>query len=139
MLDARAEGWRNPLSGNRWRDHIQRKVKPMTYDIKTVPFDPKAIKDQGSLGEPLREQLSGAVAARYHCGCRTRRQAPVFMINGLKRGRLIAANSMICTKSTSTGEKTAAWPTRSPRLRQRRALAGGILRHGQGGGRRLKG
>ena len=75
--------------------------KPMTYDIKPLPFDPKSIKglsekilvnhhDNNYAGAVKRlnaitEQLAGLDYAK----------APVFIVNGLKREELIAANSMI--------------------------------------------
>ncbi len=58
-------------------------AKPMTYDIKPMSFDPKAIKglSEKILVSHYENNYSGAVKR--------------FMINGLKREELIAANSMI--------------------------------------------
>ena len=75
--------------------------KPMSYSPKPMPFDPKKVKgfsekiltshyDNNYSGAVKRlnaitEQLAGLDVAK----------APVFVINGLKREELIAANSMI--------------------------------------------
>jgi len=75
--------------------------KPMKFDVKPLPFDPKKIKglsekllvshyDNNYTGAVKRltaitEQLAGLDFAK----------APVFLINGLKREELIATNSMI--------------------------------------------
>jgi Fe-Mn family superoxide dismutase len=75
--------------------------KPMKFDVKPMPFDPKKIKglsekilvshyDNNYTGAVKRltaiaEQLAGLDYAK----------APVFLINGLKREELIATNSMI--------------------------------------------
>jgi Fe-Mn family superoxide dismutase len=74
---------------------------PMTYAVKPLPFDPKSVKglseklltshyDNNYTGAVKRlnaitEQLAGLDFAK----------APAFVINGLKREELIAANSMI--------------------------------------------
>src|SRR4051794_4947417 len=76
-------------------------AKPMTYNVKPLPFDPKKIKglsekilishyDNNYTGAVKRlnsitEQLAGLDYAK----------APGFLVNGLKREELIAANSMI--------------------------------------------
>ena len=75
--------------------------KPMKFDVKPLPFDPKKIKglsekilvshyDNNYTGAVKRlnaivEQLAGLDYTK----------APVFLINGLKREELIATNSMI--------------------------------------------
>jgi superoxide dismutase, Fe-Mn family len=75
--------------------------KPMKFDVKPLPFDPKKIKglsekllvshyDNNYTGAVKRlnaivEQLAGLDYAK----------APGFLINGLKREELIATNSMI--------------------------------------------
>jgi Fe-Mn family superoxide dismutase len=75
--------------------------KPMKFDVKALPFDPKKIKglsekllvshyDNNYTGAVKRlnaivEQLAGLDYAK----------APGFLINGLKREELIATNSMI--------------------------------------------
>lgn len=76
-------------------------TKPMTYDIKPLPFDPKSI---AGLSEKLivshhDNNYAGAVkrlnAITAQLGELDMVKAPVFMINGLKREELIAMNSMI--------------------------------------------
>jgi Fe-Mn family superoxide dismutase len=76
-------------------------TKPMTYDIKPMSFDPKAIKgiSEKVLVSHYENNYSGAVkrlnAITAQLAELQYAQAPVFMINGLKREELIAANSMI--------------------------------------------
>jgi Fe-Mn family superoxide dismutase len=74
---------------------------PMTYDVKPLAFDPKSIK---GLSEKLlvshhENNYGGAVkrlnAITAELAELDFAQAPVFMINGLKREELIAMNSMI--------------------------------------------
>jgi Fe-Mn family superoxide dismutase len=76
-------------------------AKPAVYDIKPLPFDPKSVKglsekilishhDNNYAGAVKRlnvitEQLAALDFAK----------APVFVVNGLKREELLAANSMI--------------------------------------------
>jgi superoxide dismutase, Fe-Mn family len=75
--------------------------KPMTYEIKPLPFDPKAIKglSEKILVSHYENNYSGAVKRLNAIGAQLAEldfaKAPVFMINGLKREELIAANSMI--------------------------------------------
>ena len=75
--------------------------KPKTYEIKPLPFDPKAIKglfekilvshyENNYIGAVKRLNAIGAQLAELDYA-----KAPVFMINGLKREELIATNSMI--------------------------------------------
>jgi superoxide dismutase, Fe-Mn family len=75
--------------------------KPMSYDIKPLPFDPKSIK---GLSEKLlishcENNYSGAVKRLNALSAQLAEldfaKTPVFVINGLKREELIAANSMI--------------------------------------------
>ena len=74
-------------------------ANPMTYQPKPMAFDPKAIKDF---------EKSRAIGEKHHVGAVKRltaisaqladldfAKAPNFVINGLKREELIAANSMI--------------------------------------------
>jgi Fe-Mn family superoxide dismutase len=76
-------------------------LKPMAYDIKPLPFDPKNIK---GLSEKLlishyENNYSGAVRRLNTLTAQLAEldfaKAPVFTINGLKREELIASNSMI--------------------------------------------
>jgi superoxide dismutase, Fe-Mn family len=76
-------------------------LKPMSYDIKPLPFDPKNIK---GLSEKLlishyENNYSGAVKRLNTLTAQLAEldfaKAPVFTINGLKREELIASNSMI--------------------------------------------
>ena len=76
-------------------------VKPGTYDIKPLPFDPKSIK---GLSEKILishhdNNYAGAVkrlnAITEQLAALDYAKAPVFTVNGLKREELIAANSMI--------------------------------------------
>jgi Fe-Mn family superoxide dismutase len=76
-------------------------LKPMAYDIKPLPFDPKNIK---GLSEKLlishyENNYSGAVKRLNTLTAQLAEldfaKAPVFTINGLKREELIASNSMI--------------------------------------------
>jgi superoxide dismutase, Fe-Mn family len=76
-------------------------AKPMSYAIKPLPFEPKKIK---GLSEKLltshhENNYSGAVkrlnAITEELAGLDYAKAPGFLINGLKREELIAANSMI--------------------------------------------
>src|SRR5260370_41067995 len=75
--------------------------KPMTYEIKPLPFDPKAIKglSEKILVSHYENNYSGAVKRLNAIGVQLAEldfaKAPVFLINGLKREELIAMNSMI--------------------------------------------
>jgi Fe-Mn family superoxide dismutase len=75
--------------------------KPMTYEIKPLPFDPKAINglSEKILVSHYQNNYAGAVKRLNAIGARLAEldyaKAPVFMINGLKREELIATNSMI--------------------------------------------
>jgi superoxide dismutase, Fe-Mn family len=75
--------------------------KPMTYEIKPLPFDPKAIKglSEKLLVSHYENNYSGAVKRLNAIGSQLAEldfaKSPVFMINGLKREELIAMNSMI--------------------------------------------
>jgi Fe-Mn family superoxide dismutase len=76
-------------------------AKPAPYEIKPLPFDPKSIKglserilvshhDNNYAGAVKRlNAITGQVAALDYA------TAPVFVVNGLKREELLAANSMI--------------------------------------------
>jgi Fe-Mn family superoxide dismutase len=76
-------------------------VKAMTYDIKPMSFDPKAIQglSEKILVSHYENNYSGAVKRLNAITAQLAEldfsKAPVFMINGLKREELIAANSMI--------------------------------------------
>jgi superoxide dismutase, Fe-Mn family len=73
----------------------------MTYEIKPMPFDPKKIKglSEKILTSHYENNYAGAVkrlnAITAHLASLDWKTAPNFMINGLKREELIAANSMI--------------------------------------------
>src|SRR6266436_3325844 len=74
---------------------------PMTYKIKPLPFDPKAIKglSEKILVSHFENNYSGAVKRLNAIGAQLAEldfaKAPVFVINGLKREELVAMNSMI--------------------------------------------
>lgn len=74
---------------------------PMTYEIKPLPFDPKAIKglSEKILVSHYENNYSGAVKRLNAIGAELAEldfaKAPSFLINGLKREELIAMNSMI--------------------------------------------
>jgi superoxide dismutase, Fe-Mn family len=76
-------------------------AKPMSYAIKPLPFDPKSIKglSEKILTSHYGNNYSGAVkrlnAITTQLAELDVAKAPVFVINGLKREELIAANSMI--------------------------------------------
>ena len=73
----------------------------MTYEIKPLPFDPQAIKglSEKILVSHYENNYSGAVKRLNAIGAQLAdldfAKAPIFLINGLKREELIAANSMI--------------------------------------------
>lgn len=75
--------------------------KPMNYEIKPLPFDPKAIKglSEKILVSHYENNYGGAVKRLNAIGAQLAEldyaKAPVFIINGLKREELIATNSMI--------------------------------------------
>lgn len=75
--------------------------KPMTYAIKPLPFDAKSIKglSEKILTSHYENNYSGAVkrlnAITEQLAGLDYAKAPVFLVNGLKREELIAANSMI--------------------------------------------
>jgi Fe-Mn family superoxide dismutase len=76
-------------------------AKPMTYEIKPLSFDPKTINglSEKLLVSHYENNYSGAVKRLNAITAQLAEldfgKAPVFMINGLKREELIAANSMI--------------------------------------------
>jgi superoxide dismutase, Fe-Mn family len=76
-------------------------TKPMTFDVKPLPFDPSKIKglSEKILVSHYQNNYSGAVkrlnAIEEQLAGLDYAKAPVFLINGLKREELIAANSMI--------------------------------------------
>jgi Fe-Mn family superoxide dismutase len=75
--------------------------KPMTYEAKPLGFDPKAIKGMSErvLVSHYENNYVGAVKRLNAIGTQIAEldyaKAPNFVINGLKREELIAANSMI--------------------------------------------
>jgi len=76
-------------------------AKPMTYDAKPLSLDPKTIKGMSEkvLVSHYENNYVGAVKRLNAIGAQLAEldfaKAPNFMINGLKREELIAANSMI--------------------------------------------
>jgi superoxide dismutase, Fe-Mn family len=75
--------------------------KPMPYEVKPLAFDPKAIKGMSErvLVSHYENNYVGAVKRLNAIGTQIAEldfaKAPNFVINGLKREELIAANSMI--------------------------------------------
>ena len=76
-------------------------AKPFSYGIKPMPFDPQKIKglSEKILVSHYQNNYSGAVkrlnAITEQLAALDYAKAPGFLINGLKREELIAANSMI--------------------------------------------
>src|SRR6185312_6559924 len=76
-------------------------AKPMSYSIKPMSFDPKSIKglSEKILVSHYENNYSGAVkrlnAISEQLAGLDYAKAPGFLINGLTREELIAANSMI--------------------------------------------
>jgi Fe-Mn family superoxide dismutase len=76
-------------------------AKPMSYQAKPMSFDPKSIKgiSEKVLVSHYENNYVGAVKRLNAIGTQLAEldfaKAPNFMINGLKREELIAANSMI--------------------------------------------
>jgi Fe-Mn family superoxide dismutase len=76
-------------------------VKPMTYDAKPLSLDPKSIKgiSEKVLVSHYENNYVGAVKRLNAIGAQLAEldfaKAPNFVVNGLKREELIAANSMI--------------------------------------------
>ena len=74
---------------------------PMKYEVKRMPFEPSRIKGMSEklLVSHYENNYSGAVkrlnAIEMQLAQTDFATAPVFVINGLKREELIAANSMI--------------------------------------------
>jgi Fe-Mn family superoxide dismutase len=75
--------------------------KPMTYDMKPLPFEPSHIKGMSEkiLTSHYENNYGGAVkrlnAIEAQLATLDWPTAPTFLINGLKREQLIATNSMI--------------------------------------------
>jgi Fe-Mn family superoxide dismutase len=76
-------------------------AKPMTYDAKPLSLDPKSIKgiSEKVLVSHYENNYVGAVKRLNAIGAQLAEldfaKAPNFVVNGLKREELIAANSMI--------------------------------------------
>src|SRR6267154_1954906 len=76
-------------------------AKPMTYSVKPLPFDPKAIKglSEKILISHYENNYTGAVKRLNAISAQLAEldfaKAPNFTVNGLKREELIAMNSMI--------------------------------------------
>jgi len=93
--------------------------KPMTYEIKPLPFDPKTIKglSEKILVSHYENNYGGAVkrlnAIRAQLAEFDFAKTPVFMINGLKREELIATNSMILHEVYFDGLGGGGTPTGS--------------------------
>jgi Fe-Mn family superoxide dismutase len=80
---------------------LAREHEPMTYEIRKLPIDPSTIRgmSQKLIASHYENNYSGAVkrlnAIAAQLASLKFEAAPVFVINGLKREELIAANSMI--------------------------------------------
>ena len=119
------------------------------YAIKKLPFDPARIKglSEKLLVSHYENNYSGAVkrlnAISAQLASLDMANAPVFVVNGLKREELIAANSMIIHELYFDGLGGEGEPdgragrSHGARFRQRRALEGGVRRHGPRARRRL--
>jgi Fe-Mn family superoxide dismutase len=98
--------------------------KPVTYSVKPMPFDPKKIKglSEKLLVSHYENNYSGAVkrlnAITEQLASLDFAKAPVFVINGLKREELIAANSMILHEVyfAGLGEESRPGPALSEAL-----------------------
>ena len=124
--------------------------KGMTYAPKPLSIDPKSINgiSEKVLVSHYENNYVGAVKRLNAIGMQLAEldfaKAPNFVVNGLKREELIAANSMILHEIYFDGLGGGATPKNplvegiEQRLRQLRALARGIFRDGQGAGRRLR-
>jgi superoxide dismutase, Fe-Mn family len=90
-----------PEGHARAQTSAHQELKPMTYEIKPLSFDPKAISglSEKILVSHYENNYVGAVKRLNAIGAQLAEldyaKAPVFMINGLKREELIATNSMI--------------------------------------------
>ena len=89
----------------------------MTYEIKPLPFDPKAIKglSEKILVSHYENNYSGAVKRLNAISAQLAEldfaKAPVFTINGLKREELIATNSMILHEAYFDGLGSGGTPS----------------------------
>src|SRR5215204_1210842 len=83
-------------------------AKTMPYQAKPMSLDPKSIKgiSEKVLVSHYENNYVGAVKRLNAIGMQLAEldfaKAPNFVVNGLKREELIAANSMILHESTST-------------------------------------
>ena len=123
----------------------------MDARIQALPFDPAALQrpvDEADRQPPPEQLRRRGQAAQRHPRAARRDapspRAPGFQLNGLKREELIATNSMLLhelyfaqprRRRPDDGAGDGAGARRQ--LRQRRALARGVRRDGQGAGRRL--
>ena len=98
----------------------------MTYQPKPLSFDPKSINgiSEKVIVSHYENNYVGAVKRLNAIGAQLAdldfSKAPNFVINGLKREELIAANSMILHEVYFDGlgggaKPRARWPTPSPR------------------------
>jgi Fe-Mn family superoxide dismutase len=91
----------NPLPAEAQAPPAPLGVKPMSYSIKPMSFDPKNVKglSEKILVSHYENNYSGAVkrlnAISEQLAGLDYAKAPGFLINGLKREELIAANSMM--------------------------------------------
>jgi Fe-Mn family superoxide dismutase len=91
-------------------------LKPMSYSVKPLPFDPKSIKglSEKLLVSHFENNYTGAVnrlnAITAQLAGLDYSSAPVFTVNGLKREELIAANSMILHELYFAGLGEASQP-----------------------------
>ena len=121
----------------------------MEYAIKKLPFDPAKVKglSEKLLVSHYENNYSGAVrrlnAITAQLAALDVAAAPVFVVNGLKREELIAANSMIIHELyfdslAGEGDPTGALADAINRdFGIARPLEGRVLGHRQGAGRRL--
>jgi superoxide dismutase, Fe-Mn family len=97
--------------------YAQSGAKPMTYEVKPLSLDPKAIKgiSEKVLVSHYENNYVGAVKRLNAIGVQIAdldfAKAPNFVINGLKREELIAANSMLLHEAYFDGLGGGAMPT----------------------------
>lgn len=81
--------------------HAATKAKPMTHELKPMPFDPNAIKGLSTklLTSHYDNNYTGAVKRLNAIAAQLKAldwsAAPNFTVNGLKREELVAMNSML--------------------------------------------
>ena len=124
-------------------------AKPMSFSVKPLPLDPKKIKglSEKLLVSHYENNYTGAVkrlnAITEQLAGLDYAKAPGFVINGLKREELIAANSMILHELyfAGLGDESRPGPYLPKRSRATsavRAMARRIRRDGEGPGRWIR-